>query len=65
MRDRVDYHGAALVVDLVHDPVVPPMGAVQPFQLKAQWSSNPPRVLCESAIDELNGREGNLLREAT
>ncbi len=59
----VDKHDLRVVVDLVHDPVVPPPGRPQTGELADEWLADPVRTLCQRAEHEGDGGVPNLRRE--
>jgi hypothetical protein len=64
MADGRHVDPAVRVVDPVHDPVVPPVGAVPAFELEAEGPPHPAWVGGQRAVDELDDRRGGLLRQA-
>src|SRR5205085_11960776 len=64
MVDGQDDNAPILVVDGVEDAVVAPVGAMGSFELEAEGSPDPVRIVGHGAVDELNRGSGHLFGKA-
>src|SRR5262249_58592423 len=62
--DRLDHHGGTLIVNGVDDAVVAPPGAVEAFELEAEWAADAAPVHTEPAVYEFDDRGRDLLGDA-
>jgi hypothetical protein len=63
--DHMDKHVAAILTDLVNDSVIPPPSNVQTLHVESQGFAYPSWLQRQRAVDELDDRRADLLREVT